>query len=48
MNTLLIYIASVLHVFNITPGTDSVGQPIELSSTDYFGGISVYVKLSLL
>ena len=37
MNTIRVYIASILHVFNITPGID-----VELS-TEYIGGIVRYV-----
>lgn len=42
MNTLRIYIASILHVFNITPGTD-----VQLS-TEYVGGIVTYVSYLLV
>lgn len=42
VNTLRIYIASTLHVFNITPGTD-----VQLS-TEYVGGIVTYVSYLLI
>lgn len=38
INTLMIYAASVLHVYNITPGTDAAGNPIRLT-TEFVGGI---------
>lgn len=31
MNTLAIFIATMLHVFNITAGHDELGRPIVLS-----------------
>ncbi|KAH8103571.1 cytochrome P450 [Cristinia sonorae] len=37
-NTLSIFIASVLHVFNITAGVDTTGKPVELS-TEMEGGL---------
>ncbi|TCD67439.1 Protein pns1, partial [Steccherinum ochraceum] len=38
MNTLEIYVASVLHVFDIGPGVDADGTPIVLTS-EYVGGL---------
>lgn len=44
-NMLSICIASTLHVFDITAGTDEVGQPVELS-TELRGTLVTYVVSS--
>lgn len=44
-NTLSIFIASVLHVFDITAGVDQEGVPLQLTD-EMTTGIGVYVASS--
>ena len=44
---LSIYIASALHVLDITPGTDASGRPVQLTD-DIEGALLMYVLLFFL
>lgn len=47
LNSLAMFIASTLHVFDITPGVDASGKPIEIVA-EIVGGLIWYEAVTLV